>query len=136
EERMAVLERKNETTEQRLQDAERTARQYAREKALIQLEAENYVIDRADELAFTRDFSDPQFDKYLAQLRKNGKRAPVGDRVPVQTSAPDKPLPTPTGTGKNGKPAATRDQMKAALDYEKKHKVSYEQALEAVTKTS
>lgn len=51
------------------------------ERKLIQLEAEGFPINRVDEMEYTKDFNDTQFDAYLVQLRKHTAKGPANQKL-------------------------------------------------------
>lgn len=101
-------------------------RRSARERDLIQLEAEGFQIDRAEELAAVENLEDAAYTSHLERVRKNYRRLPVGRMVGVFDGPVD-----PSGPGKaNG--ATTKDQSEEAVKLAYSKKISFDEALREV----
>lgn len=57
---------------------ERRERRADRKASLMQLEAEGYVFDHAEELDTVQDYDQAKFSKHCSNIKKNYKKAPVG----------------------------------------------------------
>ena len=63
-----------------------------REKDLIQLEAEGYVLDRVEELDTVTDMDDAAYKRHLGTIRKRYQRAPVNVSLPGQSFRSPSPV--------------------------------------------
>lgn len=65
-------------------------RRSERERDLTQLEAEGFVFDRAEELAYVETLNDKTYEGHLNRIRSRYRRSPVGQKA-VPTASPEAP---------------------------------------------
>lgn len=127
-ERDAAQQRQvNDLLIQGMGELEHKLRRVLYEKTLIQLEAEGYEIDRADEMESLKLESTPDYEaSQEARIRKCYRRSPVGTRtqVGVANFTPPAPAEPPRPMG--------RDQTLAVANYVMKQGVSVPEAKKAL----
>lgn len=99
------------------------------ERIVTQLQAECYQLDRAEEVQAFVELDDAGWERYEARVRKNYQKAPVSynrKEVPVYTGSVEGPA---------GEDETTREQMQAAVRYQKEHDgLTFNEALAAIKK--
>lgn len=92
-----------------------------REKDLIQLEAEGYILDRVEELDSVQEMSDERYQKHLSNIRRRYQKAPVN----ADLKRFSRPVP-----GVPGAPASlTREQAQTIAEKAIASGISFDQAL-------
>jgi hypothetical protein len=114
------------------QDARRYAERYAKLSGL----RETLAFDLEAEGELARDFTDQQFERYAASLRRNCQRIPVYYDLPTQEDAAVSDAPDRPGT-KGEREKFRKEHSEQALRYckakaERGEDVSYEQVLETL----
>lgn len=90
--RVETLEATNKKLEDKIAVLERNSRNASRERDLIQVEAEGYEIDRAQELEDADGFDDARWSKHVEKIRARYSRKPIdADEVPVVKERPGAP---------------------------------------------
>lgn len=115
----AKLARENEDMKHALNSLIVRYRRSEREKDLIQLETEGYMLDRSEELSLCDNLTDEQFKSHLQRVRHRYQKAPVGVM----------PIMEQTAAVNRGRSAG--DAM-AAARYAVNNNVSYEEAVAAL----
>lgn len=87
----AKLESEYKTLFAKVAMLERKERRADRKAQLMQLEAEGFVFDLADELETVQDMEPARFNKHVTCIKKNYKKAPIGVQL--------KPAPVPEEGG-------------------------------------
>ena len=119
----AKLARENEGMKGALNNLIIRYRRSEREKDLIQLESEGYMLDRGEELALCDTLTDEQFKSHLTRVRHRYQKAPVG-------SAPYFEQTARTNQGR------TSHDAEAAASYALNNNCSYEEALSKLGSSS
>jgi len=112
----AKLARENEDMKGALNNLIIRYRRSEREKDLIQLESEGYMLDRGEELALCDNLTDEQFKAHLTRVRHRYQKAPVGSMPYFEQTAR-------TNHGR------TSHDAEAAAAYALNNNCSYEEAL-------
>jgi hypothetical protein len=116
----AKLVRENEDIKSALNSLIVRYRRSEREKDLIQLESEGYMLDRSEELSLCDNLTDDQFKAHLTRVRHRYQKAPVGAMPYIeQTAAVNRGRST--------------DDAMAVARYAINNKCSYEEALAALS---
>lgn len=79
-----------------------------RERDLIQLEAEGFKLDRANELEDFADRDDSAWQKHRERIKQRYQRVPIGDGIPISRDAVE---------GTDGKATFSREQAEAVTNY-------------------
>ena len=79
---LAAKDKRIETLETQVRELSRNARNQARERQLIQLEAEGYELDRNEEIESGEELSDSQWNKHVDRIKKRYSRSTV-DAEPI-----------------------------------------------------
>lgn len=145
----ARLEQENAALKQRLDAVEatnrETAKQYLRErreKDLIQLEAEGYQFDRAQELDDVTELSQERYVKHLEKIRRRYQRMPVPG--PGRGFVPTAPLRDAEQARSGPAKSYSREQSRAAIELcesdpdlrKMPWQAAYDAALERVAKVA
>lgn len=120
--RLAKLEERLAVSDKELSDTKRLYRRSLRERELIQLEAEGYMLDRAEELTEVQDQTDEQFASHVKRIRNRYQKSPVGQKV-IRT-AEDR-----EGT-QDGKVRLNKDTSRELAGYACRKNITFEQALQ------
>lgn len=88
-----------------------------REKELIKLESEGYMLDRDEELNLCTNLDNEQFKQHLQRVRLRYQRVPMGSAGVLEHSA-------------NVNRGRTMDDVKMVAEYARNNGLSYESALE------
>jgi len=79
---LAAKDSRIKALEDQVRELSRNARNQARERQLIQLEAEGYELDRNEEIESGEDLSDTQWNKHVDRIKKRYSRSTI-DAEPV-----------------------------------------------------
>ncbi len=102
--KVETVQQENKTLFARIGELERKERIAQRKADLMQLEAEGFTFDLAEELEIIADYEPARFQKHVSQMRKNYRKAPVNVNV-IPAAIP----------AEGGKPAADpREVMQQA----------------------
>jgi hypothetical protein len=119
----AKMARENEEMKGALNNLIVRYRRSEREKDLIQLESEGYMLDRGEELALCDNLTDEQFKSHLTRVRHRYQKAPVGSMPYFEQTAR-------TNHGR------TSHDAEAAATYALNNNCSYEDALAKLSSSS
>ncbi len=95
--RYAKLESEYQTLFSKVAELERKERVADRKSTLLQLEAEGYDFEMAEELEYVSDMEPAKFSAHLNKMRKNYRKAPIGINIrpatpPVEGGSPQNNL--------------------------------------------
>lgn len=99
----AKLDSEYKTLFAKVEQLERRERRADRKAQFMQLEAEGFVFDLADELSLVEDYEPAKFQKHVSIIKKNYKKAPIGVHVSQR--------PTPEAGGTNSPVAKTPHEV-------------------------
>ena len=92
--RYAKLESQYNALAKEVETLKRGERVAQRKAELLQLEAEGFVFDMADELEYVSDLEPARYSKHLSKIKKNYKKAPVGINIKPAAVPAEGGLPT------------------------------------------
>ena len=120
--KLSKLEADLASTNAELTKVRSEARRESRERQLVQLEAEGFVLNRAEELQDADHLSDDQFKVKLERMRKNYRKSPVSQAV----------IPTADNTegGADGKVKLDKGTMMKIASYATLKGCTFQDALQ------
>jgi len=119
--KLSRLESENTTLQKELQAIKLKFQRAEREKDLIELEAEGYLLDRSEELNLVSGLSEDKYQNHLGIIRKRYQKAPLGSRHSyVENSR--------SGSVRG----RTKDEVNGIIDYATRNGITYAEALEQV----
>lgn len=117
--RLSRIEQENQVLQKELHGFKVKFQRAEREKDLIELEAEGYLLDRGEELGIVQGMPEKTYKSHLQIIRKRYQKAPIGGLRTALLSE------SRAGVLRN----RTKDEVNAAIDYATSHGISYSDAL-------
>lgn len=119
--KLSRLESENTILQKELQTIKLKFQRAEREKDLIELEAEGYLLDRSEELSLVESLPEEKYRSHLNIIRKRYQKAPLGSRHSyVENSR--------SGSVRG----RTKDEVNGLIDYATRNGITYAEALEQV----
>ena len=118
--KLSRIEHENQVLHKELHGLKLKFQRAEREKDLIELEAEGYLLDRGEELEIVQAMPEKAYKSHLQIIRKRYQKAPIGGLRTNYISE------SRTGVVRN----RTKDEVNAAIDYATSHGITYSDALE------
>jgi len=118
--KLSRMEQENQVLHKEINTLKLKFQRAEREKDLIELEAEGYMLDRGEELELVSGMPDTKYKSHLQIIRKRYQKAPLGG---MRTSYI-------TESRSGALRGRTKDEVNAAIDYATSHGITYAEALD------
>jgi|694.fasta_scaffold00982_8 hypothetical protein len=116
--KLSRVEQENQLLQKEIRTIKIKFQRAEREKDLIELEAEGYMLDRGEELALVQSLPETTYRSHLQIIRKRYQRAPLGARSSYYQES--------RSGGPRGR---TKDEVASAIEYATANGISYQEAL-------
>lgn len=116
--KLSRVEQENQLLQKEIHNIKIKFQRAEREKDLIELEAEGFMLDRGEELALVQSLPENTYRSHLQIIRKRYQRAPLGARSSYYQES--------RSGGQRGR---TKDEVNSAIDYATANGISYQEAL-------
>ena len=116
--KLSRVEQENQLLHKEIQNIKIKFQRAEREKDLIELEAEGFMLDRGEELSLVQSLPEKTYKAHLQIIRKRYQKAPIGARASYYQES---------RTG--GQRVRTKDEVNSAIEFATQNGISYQEAL-------
>ena len=116
--KLSRVEQENQVLQKEIQSIKLKFQRAEREKDLIELEAEGFMLDRGEELSLVQSLPENTYRAHLQIIRKRYQKAPIGARASYYQES--------RSGGVRGR---TKDEVNEAINFATSNGISYQEAL-------
>ena len=116
--KLSRVEQENQLLHKEIQNIKIKFQRAEREKDLIELEAEGFMLDRGEELTLVQSLPEKTYRAHLQIIRKRYQKAPIGARASYYQES--------RSGGVRGR---TKDEVNEAINFATENGISYQEAL-------
>jgi hypothetical protein len=116
--KLSRVEQENQVLQKEIQNIKLKFQRAEREKDLIELEAEGFMLDRGEELSLVQSLPENTYRAHLQIIRKRYQKAPIGARASYYQES--------RSSGVRGR---TKDEVNEAINFATSNGISYQEAL-------
>ena len=116
--KLSRVEQENQLLHKEIQNIKIKFQRAEREKDLIELEAEGFMLDRGEELSLVQSLPENTYRAHLQIIRKRYQKAPIGARASYYQES--------RSGGVRGR---TKDEVNEAINFATENGITYQEAL-------